>query len=119
MKLNVTLRFGEFTIYALSSEEGTARGRVRSNAIRALRYYLSDRDAGHTDWPCPAFLDVAADGGVDVELAIDRALWRSLEREADRQGVSAAQLAEHAALYFAASRDAGRLTKAMLENLDD
>jgi hypothetical protein len=119
MNRQVTLRLGEFTSYALSSEGGIARGRIRSNTIRALRYYLSERDTGREGRPCPAFLDAPTEGGVEVELAVDGALWSALESKAERQGVPPAQLAEHAALDFAASRDTGRLTQSIVDDLDD
>ena len=117
---HVTLRLGEFTMYALAGEKGPASGQVRSNAARALRYYLGQRDAGGADWPCPTFLPGGANGGgVEVDLTVDDDLWRSFEQEAERQGVHVRQLAEHAALYFAANRDAGRLTQPVLDDLED
>ncbi len=54
-----------------------------------------------------------------MELSVDEGLWDSLEQEAARQGVPAPRLAEHAALYFAADRDAGRVTQRILEDLKD
>ena len=120
VKRHVSLHLGEFTIYALAGEKGPASGQVRSNTVRAIRHYLSDRDTGRADWPCPTFLrDGAGAKGVELDLAVDDALWRSLEQEAERQGVHVRQLAEHAALYFAADRDAGRLTEHALDQLDD
>jgi hypothetical protein len=40
------------------------------------------------------------------------------EAEAGKQGVSAQQLLEHAAFYFAAELDAGRITRRILDDLD-
>jgi hypothetical protein len=110
MKRAVTVRFGEFTVYALAGEKGPPSGRVRSNAVRALRFYLSESDSGRPDWPCPAFLPDGGAGGVELELTVDDELWLSVEQEADRQGIPVGKLAEHAALYYAANRDAGRIT---------
>lgn len=119
VKRHVSLRLGEFTIYALAGEKGPASGQVRSNAVRALRYYLGEHDTGRPDWPCPTFLSDGGGGSVELDLAVDDDLWRSFEREAERQGVDVGKLADHAALYFAADRDAGRLTDDALDQLDD
>jgi hypothetical protein len=55
---------------------------------------------------------------VEVELEIDDSLWGQMEREAERQHVTVTQLLEHAALYYAAELDAGRLTERILDQLD-
>lgn len=121
MKRSVNLRLGEFTLYALTGEEQPAKDRFQASAARALRFYLSDREFGGADWAYPGFLpDVEGHGGPGVELTVDDDLWSAFEREAERQGVSPAQLAEHAALYFAANWDAGRRTaELMLNDQDD
>jgi hypothetical protein len=120
MPHHVILTLGDFTVYALAGEGGPARGQLRTNALRALRYYLGDRDSGRTDWPCPRFLpDIGGAARVDLDLTIDEELWQALSDEAARQGVEPERLAEHAALYFAASRDAGRVDEEMLEVLDE
>lgn len=49
---------------------------------------------------------------------MDAKLWADFEREAKRQGVPVERLAEHAALYFAADRDAGRVTQRILEDME-
>ncbi len=49
---------------------------------------------------------------------MDSELWREFEEEAERQGVSVEQLAEHAAFYFAAELDAGRVTQRILDDLE-
>jgi hypothetical protein len=84
----------------------------------ALRCYLGDRDAGRPAWPYPGFLrgsEVPREQSVELG---DADLWRELEEEAERQGVSVEQLAEHAAFYFAAELDAGRVTQRILDDLD-
>lgn len=121
MKRNVTLRLGRFTLYALTGDERPASDQIEASADRALRFYMSGRDLGGSDWAYPDFLpDVEGHGGVGLELSVDEDLWSSLEGEAKRQGVSSTQLAEHAALYFAANRDAGgRATELLLNDQDD
>ena len=120
MKQTVNVRFGEFTLYALAGEQDLTIDQVRSSAVRALRFYLRDGNSGSANWPCPGFLpDVEGHGGVGLELTVDDDLWCSFETEAERQGVSPTQLAEHAVLYFAANWDAGRITQLVLDDLGD
>jgi hypothetical protein len=119
MARNVNLRLGEFTLYALAGEGRPVIDEVRSTTIHALHYYLDGRNSGAPNWRCPEFLpDVEGHGGVGLELTVDDDLWSSLEQEAELQGVSPTQLVEHAALFFAASRDAGDVTQFLLDDLD-
>ncbi len=119
MNRTVNLNFGDFTLYALTGGTGSADDEVRASAIRALRFYLRDGESGRASWPCPAFLpDVEGHAGLGLEVDVEEDLWSSLEQEADRQGVSANQLAEHAALYFAANWDDGRAAQMLVEGLD-
>jgi hypothetical protein len=85
----------------------------------AIRFYLGDRASERPAWPYPDFLrDSETKGDASIELELDAGLWREFEQEAERQGVSVEQLAEHAAFYFAAELDAGRLTQRILDDLD-
>jgi hypothetical protein len=85
----------------------------------AIRCYLGDRGSERPAWPYPDFLRGSETvGDAAVELELDAGLWREFEEEAERQGVSVEQLAEHAAFYFAAELDAGRLTQRILDDLD-
>jgi hypothetical protein len=56
---------------------------------------------------------------VELELAVSQGLWRAFEKEAERQGASVPQMAEHAVLYFAAQLDAGHITQRILDDLED
>lgn len=85
----------------------------------ALRFYLGDREMGRPAWPYPGFLrgsETEEDARIDLELDAD--LWREFEEEALGQGVSVEQLAEHAAFYFAAALDTGRVTQRILDDLE-
>lgn len=85
----------------------------------ALRCYLGDRGSGRPAWPYPAFLRGSeTKEEAAVELDLDRELWSQFEEEADHQGVSVEQLAEHAAFYFAAELDAGRVTQRILDEFE-
>jgi hypothetical protein len=85
------------------------------DVLRVIRFYLKERGGGGPGWSYPDLLR----GGrpeeeVEVELDIEDSLWREMRLEAARQHVSVTQLLEHAALYYAAELDAGRLTERIL-----
>jgi len=96
-------------------DAGAAPGRLLS----AVRCYLGDRGANQAAWPYPAFLR-GSEPQVDAELTLEIKddLWHSFEAEAARQDVSPQQLLEHAAFYFAAELDAGRITQRILDDLE-
>jgi len=101
---------------ALSGDDdaGAAPGRLSS----AVRCYLGDRGANQAPWPYPAFLRGSrSQPDVEVELEVKDDLWHSFEAEASRQDVSPRQLLEHAAFYFVAELDAGRITQRILDEL--
>ncbi len=120
MKRSVTVWLSEFAFEALAGDEGKGSAHVAARLARAIRCYLHDRDPGKAGWPYPAFLrDRPVGEGVELKLSINDDLWRSLEDEAGRQDVSTQQMVEHAALYFAAEVNAGRITERILDDLDD
>lgn len=85
----------------------------------ALRCYLGDRETGRPAWPYPGFLrGTETEKDAPIELDLEAILWREFAEEAERQGVSVEQLAEHAAIYFAAEVDAGRVTQRIIDQLD-
>lgn len=84
----------------------------------ALLCYLGDSNSGRPAWAYPEFLRGSeTQKDVEVELAIAEDLWRNFEEAAAGQGVSVQQLVEHAAFYFAAELDAGRVTQRILDDL--
>jgi hypothetical protein len=86
-------------------------------ADSALRYYLGDRGTNRPAWPYPGFLRGSeTQRDKQVALEVDEDLWRDFSGEADRQGVTVEQLVEHAAFYFAAELDAGRITQRILDD---
>ncbi len=114
------VRIGRFACEAIAAEEERAIDeRIPLRAVQAIRCYLNDRDLGRPGWRYPALLreDWGRGEKVELELKVDRELWRLLEEEAERQEVSAEQLVEHAAFYFAAELNAGRVTRRILDEL--
>jgi hypothetical protein len=98
-----------------AQDRASATARLQS----AVRCYLGDRGANQAAWPYPAFLRGSKPQiDVSLELEIKDDLWHSFEAEADRQDVSPQQLLEHAAFYFVAELDAGRITQRILDDLE-
>jgi hypothetical protein len=86
------------------------------DVLRVIRFYLKEKGGAGAGWTYP---DLLREGHpaeqVEVELEIDDLLWRRVRDEAAGQRVSVTQLLEHAALYYAAELDAGRLTERILD----
>jgi hypothetical protein len=118
MKQSVHL--GDFALTALAGDEGGASEAVLASwLVSAIRLYLSDKDSDRPEWAYPAFLPGRGRiGEKKLELDIDEGLWRAFVEEAGRQKVSVSQLASHAALYYAAELNAGRLTRRIAGNLE-
>jgi hypothetical protein len=118
-KQPVTVRLSQLAFEALAGEEpsGSPRAPVRTGS--AIRIYLGDKSSDRPAWPYPGFLRGSeAQEDVELELDVDADLWLQFEAEAGKQAVSAQQLLEHAAFYFAAELDAGRITRRILDDLD-
>jgi hypothetical protein len=118
MKRSVYL--GEFALAALAGEgekgSGTDPALVLASAIRL---YLGEREFDRPGWPYPSFLSERGENlEAALELEIEEDLWRAFEAEAGRQGASVPQLTNHAALYYAAELNSGRLTQRVAEDLE-
>ncbi len=124
MKREVDVRLGSFAREALVREQSSrpdAGGEaVSAAAVRAIRCYLEDKGTGGLGWRYPGFRRGDLENGkLPLHLSIDDKLWRALEAEAESQGVSSQQMIEHAALYFAAEVDAGRVTQRIIDDFDE
>jgi hypothetical protein len=117
MPRTVEMKMGDFALGLLGAPSADGADASRS-LVQAVRYYLTDRDSGRAGWSYPSFFGEDGDGpDRKVRLTIDDAIWGEFTVEAERQGVSPDQLLQHAALYFLADRDTGRLTQRILEDL--
>jgi hypothetical protein len=118
MSRTVSVVLGEISLRALRGENRTEANSLGAPLALAIRYYLTEKELDRPGWAFPRFRRGRGEAeGVQVQITIDNGPWEALEREADRQGVSAEQLAEHAALYFAADLDTGRLSRSSLDDL--
>jgi hypothetical protein len=118
-KRSVNVRLSQLAFEALAGEGPSGSPRAPVRAGSAVRVYLGDRSAGQPAWPYPKFLQGSeTQEDVDLTLDVDPDLWLQFEAEAKKQGVSVQQLLEHAAFYFAAELNAGRITQRILDDLD-
>jgi len=116
---SVTLEVGLLAFEALLGEDDPDASHVPGRMSGALRFYLGERDSGRPGWEYPELLRDRRPGAeAKLELRIDEERWREFEDEAERQGVSARQLAEHAAFYFAAELSAGRIGERIVSELE-
>lgn len=116
----VVIQLSPIGAKALSASGQPNPDRLAKTLSQSIEYYLLKRDSKSTGWAYPKFLPPGTDseqGGVEVPL--ERGLWDEMALEADRQEVAVDHLLQHAALYFAAARDAGRLTDRIIEVLDE
>lgn len=121
----VKVRLGAFAGGMLAwqhqRDSGSGNGVEPSSddVVRVIRFYLREKEGEDAGWAYPDLLRQGRpEEEVEVELEIDESLWGQMEREAERQHVTVTQLLEHAALYYAAELDAGRLTERILDELD-
>lgn len=117
----VRVRLGAFAggmlAWRRQRDDGSGSGSEPSpeDVLRVIRFYLKERGSGGPGWSYPDLLrEGRPEEEVEVELEIEDSLWREMRLEAARQHVSMTQLLEHAALYYAAELDAGRLTERIL-----
>lgn len=112
------VELGDFALDALGRLEGASSGDVgvAERLELAIAFYLGDKGAGRSGWGYPAFLREQREAPTTpVEVLVDSRRWQELEAEAERQGIGVGQLAQHAAIYFAAEFDAGRVTERILD----
>jgi hypothetical protein len=108
----VQVKLGTLAAHSLAASGDPDPERLTLLLPRAIRFYLADRDGGQPGWRYPSFLD-AGGGAVDgtgSEVSLPEDLWQQLRAEAERQEVATEDLLQHAAFYYGAARDEGRLT---------
>jgi len=113
----VKVKVGAIAARALAAASDPDLEHLALLVPRAVRFYFSERDGGRPEWHYPAFL--AGKDGFDgaFELPLEQELWEELRAEAERQEVEPENLLQHAAFYYGAARDDGRLTERIVEEL--
>lgn len=116
----VTVHLSGFACEAVAGVGTPDKKHVPARVIRAIRCYLRDAGSEEAGWSYPHFLSNEGRAEeVALRLNVDDDLWSSLEEEAERQHVSTEEMVEHAAFYFAAEMNAGRLTQRIAADFDD
>jgi hypothetical protein len=116
----VVVTLGRFALRALAGEHAKGPEDMAARMVRAISYYLNDADSDHPGWPYPDFLRGRVGGPMqELEITVKEDLWAQFEVEAEKQGVTLQQLAEHAALYYAAELNAGRVTERILGDIKE
>lgn len=119
VRRTVTVAVGDFGLESLGGALTRNSADLSRSFVQAVRYYLADQGSGRAGWPYPDFRrEEELNQTVEVRVEIDDPVWEAFSEEAERQRVSTDQLAQHAVLYFAADRDAGRLAQRIVEDLD-
>jgi hypothetical protein len=118
----VRIRLGAFAGGILARKQQHDAGSVddaqpnSDEILKVIRFYLKEKGTGGSGWSYPNLLRQGSpEKEIEVEIEIEDALWREMRAEAQRQRVTITQLLEHAALYYAAELDAGRLTERILD----
>jgi hypothetical protein len=111
------VKIGPLAVRSLAASPDPEPERLELLLPRAVRFYFEERNSERPGWRYPSFLDGGdgAEDGREVSLAED--LWGQLRAEAERQEVSPEDLLQHAAFYYGAARDEGRLTQRIAEEL--
>lgn len=114
----VEVRLKRLAARSLAASEDPDPDRLSLLVSQAVRFYLGDRDGEQAGWHYPSFLG-ESDGGSDGQrqVSLDEDLWQQLQAEAERQEVSPEDLLQHAAFYYGAARDDGRLTEQIADDL--
>lgn len=113
----VQVKLGALAAQSLAAADDPDPKRLSLLLPRAVRFYFEERDGERPGWRYPVFL-AGQDGerdGRQVSLPDD--LWQQLQAEAERQEVAPEDLLQHAAFYYGAARDEGRLTQRIAEEL--
>jgi hypothetical protein len=114
---SVPVKLAPLAAHSLAASADPTPERLSLLLPRAIRFYFEDRDGGQPGWRYPSFLDGSEVDGDGWEVSLPDELWQELQAEAERQEVEPGDLVQHAAFYYGAARDAGRLTERIAEEL--
>jgi hypothetical protein len=118
--VDVSLRFDEFGWTELE-EHAHAEGLALERLLAlACTYYVSELPTGRTATRAPRFGQPATERETrTLALELDRETQGALEQEAERDGLGIERLIEHAAIFFLADLDAGRVAERIIRLADD
>ncbi len=114
MRRTFTLRFDEFGWQSLESVARRDRETLDDLLSRAAAYFDAERPASRAAMLAPGFKPGERGMEREIRLEVNRDCWKGLEDEAGRQGVPLERLLEHAALFYLADIDSGRVAERIL-----
>lgn len=116
MSHSVTVSLRPSCIDLLTKEGEDPEGDPGCRLGTAIAYFLAEDSSEVAGHAYPEFRrgKNAAGPSRALSIAIPVDLWRRFTAEAERQRVSPDRLLEHAALFFAAQEDAGRVAELSL-----
>jgi hypothetical protein len=118
MQQSNAVSLSKVSLELLVGDEGVSEADLNRRLVVAVAYFLSQRGSDAPGYAYPEFRrGERVESARQLELTIDAELWEQFVLEAASQRVSPDQLLEHAALYFAANRDAGGLAERIAEDL--
>jgi hypothetical protein len=119
VNLEASIRFDDFgwsQLEDLATTEGVGLDRLLA---LACTYYVSELSSGRTATRAPRFgQPVTERENRVVVLDLDGMTVKGLEQEAERQGLGLERLIEHAAIFFLADLDAGRVAERVIRLAD-
>jgi hypothetical protein len=115
LKRTVTLVFGRFGWSSLAAEARRERRSLEELISRAAAYLRSELPAGRGALRVPPAKREPHGHASRIELALPAPVWQELGEEAGRQRVALRRLLEHAALYYLAAVDSGRVAATAVE----
>lgn len=114
---SLVLAFDDFGWQALEDEARAEGWELGELLAIACRYYVRELDRdGRVELSAPDWKPPERGSVRELELDLPDESWRTLDREADLQGISLERLVAHAALLFLADADRGRAVRRLAED---
>jgi len=115
----VTAEVSEFALARIEARAERDHFAVGSLLGQAVYHYVADKGSGRAAWAYPRFRREAEVRGraIEASLAVDEDTLSEFAAAAAQQTVSLEQLVEHAALYFLADLDSGRVAERIVQSL--
>lgn len=114
VRRTLTLRFDEFGWQSLESVARRDRETLDDLLSHAAAYFDAERRTSRAAMLAPGFKPGGRGMEREIRLEVNRDCWKGLEDEAGRQGVPLERLLEHAALFYLADIDSGRVAERIL-----
>lgn len=117
VRLEISITLDEFGWSALEDHACGEGIELERLVALACSYYQSELAAGRTATRVPRFGKPATERqSRTLVLELSARSLKGLEQEAERQGLRLERLVEHAAIFYLADLDAGRVAERIIRN---